>query len=264
MIDLEKALRDAIAVAEAAGNLLKEAFERSKKTALTIRTKSNARDFVTEVDGALQRFIVDRLTALYPNHRFIAEEEGADALGDPKSPYAWIIDPLDGTTNFIHGKPSFATMIALMEAGEIVAGVINMPMHGELFSARKGGGAFLNGKPVQLRRTRDMNDAIITTNMTHQLRPCTNGELHVALPLCAAVQNYGCAAEEMGEILRGGNDGVYYTGVGLWDVAPGCLMISEAGGRARWEFVDASNPRKGVNCVAGTREIFPEIEKRIF
>ncbi len=267
MLDLDDALAHAVDVAQSAGDLLKEAHEKMKRDgieALQIQTKKNASDFVTVVDASVQKHVIGRIREKYPEHRFVAEEDGADKLGDPESPYIWTVDPLDGTTNFIHQKRSFATMIALLKDQEIVAGVIYLPLLGDWFQGRKGGGAFYNGKPVELRQTKDMNDAILSTNITHRAKPCVNGERHVALPVCASVHNYGCAADEMGEILRGGNDGVFYKGVGLWDIAPGCLLIQEAGGKARWEFVDPTNPRKGVDCSAATKEIYGEVEKLIF
>ncbi len=267
MLNLDEALDFTIDVARSAGMLLTKAFERLKREGseeLGVRTKKSARDFVTIVDAETQKHIIDRIRERYPDHRFIAEEEGADKLGNPACPHAWVIDPLDGTTNFLHGKPTFATMIALMEGSTFTAGVIYFPIFDEIFHGQKGTGAFWNGKPVQLRHTKDMNDAILSTNVTHRLKPCTNGELHVALPLCGSVHNYGCAAQELGEILRGSNDGVFYQGVGLWDIAPGCLMIEETSGKVRWEFVDPNDPRKGVNCVATTKEVFAEVEGLIF
>lgn len=151
-----------------------------------------------------------------------------------------------------------------MEGLEILLGIIHLPMKNALFSGRRGGGAFWNDEPVRLRKTKNMNDAILCTNLESRLRPCIGGALHVSLPFCGSVHNYGCAAQEMGEILRGGNDGVFYEGVGLWDIASGCLLTAEAGGKARWEFVDPKDPRKGVHCVATTKEIFPEVEGLIF
>lgn len=267
MLDLDAALEVGITAARDAASLLEAAFERRKREGtaiLSIRTKSSPRDLVTDVDREVQQSIVDRIRADFPSHRFIGEEEGAEDIGDPKSPYAWVIDPLDGTMNFVHGKTSFGTMIALLEGRKILLGVIALPLSGELFEGRKGGGARWNGNPIQLRATAGMDDAILCTNPERRLRPCIGGALHLSLPLCGSLHNYGCAADELGEILRGRNDGIFYEGVGLWDIAAGCLLVEEAGGRARWEYVDPGNPRAGVHCVATTEKIFTDVEKFIF
>lgn len=262
MLNLDDLLAFAEDVARSAGQLLLEARARGGD-ALKVQTKSSAHDFVTEVDLAVQRHVIGRIAERFPTHRFIAEESGAEALGDPASPYAWVIDPLDGTMNFIHGKPTFGSLLALMEKDEVVLGVIAQPAFGKVFAGRRKGGAFLNGKPVRVRATKDMEDAIVCTNIRAQAVPC-NGTHHAPVPLAGSLHTYGDATQEMAEILEGWNDGIAYRGVGLWDIASGCLLIEEAGGRARWEFVDAANPRKGVHCVASTKKIFDALESFIF
>lgn len=267
MLDLDSTLAFATDLAREAGAHLCTSFEKMRRegiAGLNVRTKSSARDFVTDVDVATQRFLIGRIQTRFPSHRFIAEEEGADTLGDPASPFTWVIDPLDGTMNFVHASPVFGTMIALLEHGKPVVGVILLPMSGTLFTARKGAGATCNGTPVRLRPTQDMNDAILSTNLSSRARPCAENVLHVPVLPCASLHNYGCAASEIGAILEGRNDGIFYEGVGLWDIAPGCLMIQESGGKARWEFVDPGLPRNGVNCVASTATVFAELERFIF
>lgn len=266
MFDIDHALTFAISLAEEAGTLLRDAFGKLQKSgngALHIKTKSNDRDFVTDVDTSTQKFIVDRIRAAYPDHRFVGEEEGADSFGDPKSPFQWVIDPLDGTTNFIHASPNFGSMIALLENGKPVIGVIALPMRQQIYSAKKGGGAFCNGKKLRVRETRDMNDAILSTNLNSRAKEC-NGEFHVSIVQCASLHNYGCAACEMAAIADGLNDGIYYERVGLWDIAPGSLIVEEAGGKAEFRLRDTNDVRKGVDGVAGTKKIFDELRTFIF
>jgi myo-inositol-1(or 4)-monophosphatase len=253
-------LATCIEAATLSGKMLREAFENFLASGkLSVKEKSFPGDLVTEVDAAVQRAVIDFLHARFPTHRFLGEEEGSDALGDPSDPHCWIIDPLDGTLNFVHGKPRFGTMIALQKGKTIDAGVIYRPMQDELFAAARGSGAMLNGKPVTLRRTTSMQDAVIAANIIHRAKSCTGGALHVSVPRCASVENYGNAAEEIGEVLLGRNDGVFFDGVGLWDIAAGCVLMEEAGGQVKWEWKDPKNPRGGVRAVLSTKEIFEEL-----
>lgn len=262
MLDLSEALGVATGAAKAAGEVLASRF----RTPLRVRTKSSPRDLVTEVDLLAQEAIVKTIRTHYPEHRFITEEEGTENLGDPASPYAWIIDPLDGTTNFIHEKPEFATMIALAERSEdpaqplaFLLGVIHLPLLGRTFTGGKGLGALVKNEPIRLRQTRGMMDAILCTNIVARARHFPDGTLATPVLVCGSIHDYGCAAMEMGAILLGENDGVFYDGVGLWDIAAGCLLLGEAGSRYRYEFREAGNVRGGVRCVASTRPIFEEL-----
>jgi fructose-1,6-bisphosphatase/inositol monophosphatase family enzyme len=254
-MNLDLALSIATDAAHAAGEVLNKRF----RTKLTVKMKSSPRDLVTEVDELCQEAIIATIRKHFPTHRFIAEETGADALGDTESHYAWIIDPLDGTKNFIRGKPDFALNIALEENGTIVLGLMHYPLKGVTMSGVKGKGAFINGSPVKLRNTESMVDAILSTNIRLRAGQCTREVLHVAVPSCSSVHNYGCAAEELGAVLQGENDGVFYEHVGLWDVAAGCLMIKEAGGKAEIRKEEDGNPRSKVSCVACTKAIFDEL-----
>jgi myo-inositol-1(or 4)-monophosphatase len=254
MIDLNDALKLAVSAAHSAGEILKSRF----KTELNVQTKTSERDLVTEVDKAAQDAVIKIIQDAYPDHRFIAEEDGAKNLGDANCPYTWIIDPLDGTTNFVHKKPEHATMIALQENDELILGVIYYPSADRMFTGIKGGGAFIDGKPVQLRETKNMLDAVLCTCMLQRAEKSPDGRLMVPIPDCSSVHNYGCAAYELGDVLLGRNDGAFFEHVGFWDVAAGCLMISEAGGKHRIE-LDQKDPRKVAKCVASTPKIFDEL-----
>ncbi len=221
-------------------------------------------DYVTDVDRAAQSTIIAMIRDTYPDHRILAEETGAEGLGDPASPFLWIIDPLDGTKPYVHGKDEFACIIALEENGQSVLGVMELPARKDSFWGTRRGGAFWNDTRItHLRATRDLDDAILCTNIGGKSRG-TDKVITFTHPRCSSLQNYGCAAAEMAEILKGRNDGVFFEGVHLWDVAPACLLIEEAGGRSRTELMDPNNPRGGVRCVASTEPIFDELCTFVF
>lgn len=260
-LDREQALALARRAAQAGAKIAMD--KRISMERLVMESKG-VTDYVTDVDRSAQAAIVAMIQNAYPAHRILAEEEGATGLGDPASPFLWIIDPLDGTKPYVHGKDEFACIIALTENGESVIGVMELPARKESFWGIRGGGAFMNGNVItHLRDTIDLDDAILCTNMGGKSRG-TEKSTTMIYPRCASLQNYGCAAAEMAEILKGKNDGVFFDGVHLWDVAPASLLIEEAGGRSRTELKDVNNARGGVRCVASTEPIFDELCRFVF
>lgn len=231
---------------------------------LRIETKSSDTDFVTEADGLAQEATIAVIQHHYPEHRYIAEEAGADSLGSADSPYEWIIDPLDGTTNFIHGKRNFGTIVAVQHEGVLQAGAICMPLLDLLYQGARGGGTTVNGRPARLRATTGMHDAVLASNIMRRAKEGKDGAFYASMPYCASLENYGNAAEELGEILLGHNDGAFFHGIRLWDVAAGCLMVEEAGGRFRYEHLEPGNPRSGLLCVASTAPIFEDLCAFVF
>lgn len=225
---------------------------------LDISTKSSAIDLVTELDGRTQLAIVEAIQAHFPEHRFIAEEAGAEHLGDPGSPYEWIIDPLDGTVNFIHGRISFGSIVAVQKNGVLQAGSMNLPLMNQWYYGGLGAGAYYNDTAVALRKTHSLTDAVLNCNVIHRAKEI-NGVLHVTVPPCGSIENYGCAAEELGEILMGHTDGVFFDGIRLWDIATGFLLLEEAGGRIRYEEQEPGNPKGGYTAVGCTEPIFDEL-----
>lgn len=260
-VDLTQALETARRAAQTGAKIAMN--KRTSLERLVVEAKEIT-DYVTDVDRSAQAAIIAMIRTSFHDHRILAEEDGAEGLGDPASPFLWIIDPLDGTKPYVHGKDEFACIIALEEAGQTVLGVMELPAKKDSFWGTRGGGAFLNGDRItNLRATRDLDDAILCTNMGGKSRG-TDKVMTIAHPRCASLQNYGCAAVEMSEILKGRNDGVFFEGVHLWDVAPACLLIEEAGGRSRTELMDPKNPRGGVRCVASTAPIFEELCRFVF
>lgn len=228
----------------------------SKK--LDVHMKTSAIDLVTEIDSNTQIAIVKTIQEHFPEHRFIGEEKGAENIGNPESPYEWIIDPLDGTTNFIHGKHSFGTIIGVQKDGILLAGAMHLPLLDQWFFGGKGAGAYYNGDTVKLRKTGRLQDAILNCNLIHRAKNI-DGTLHVTLPPCRSIENYGCAAEELGEILMGHTDGVFFDGIRLWDICAGFLLIEEAGGKMAYDAQEPGNPKGGYTCAASTAEIFDDL-----
>jgi myo-inositol-1(or 4)-monophosphatase len=267
-IAVETLLKVATEAASKGANLLVEkhhaVFGEDATDSLEINTKSSDTDFVTEADGMAQEAVISIIQSHFPDHRFIAEEEGADDLGSSDSPYEWIIDPLDGTTNFIHGKENFGTIIAVQKDGVLQAGVMNMPLLNQLHQSARGQGATINGRPVVLRKTKNLCDAVLASNVMRRAKEGDDGAWYVSMPLCASLENYGCAAQELGEILLGQNDGSFFNGIRLWDVAAGCLMLEEVGGKYRYEHQEEGNKRSGLLCVASTAPIFDELCEFVF
>lgn len=264
---LHEALDVAVAAANSAGVLLEEKQRELLSRgydSIGVGTKANLTDYATDADREAQAIIVGKIQKAYPDHRFLGEEGDTDHLGNPQCPYRWIIDPLDGTTNFIHGKLNYGAIIALQENGKTILGVMTRPRFEETYTAIRGEGAFLNGKRCALRKTAGMRDAILCCNLVHRAKKTFDGTLRIPVPYCASIENYSNAVEEFTVALNGWNDGVFFDGPRLWDVAAGCLMIEEAGGMSRTELRDPDNDRGGVLCAATTKEIFEEVEQFVF
>jgi myo-inositol-1(or 4)-monophosphatase len=262
------ALKISMNAAKAAEKLLQKKQKdllRHGYASIGVGTKSDPSDFATDADREAQKAIVAIIAASFPDHRFLGEEGDTDHLGNPTSPYRWIIDPLDGTTNFIHGKPNYGTIIALQNNGETILGVMTRPHFGETYTAIKGEGCYFNGKRIEsLRKTLGMDDAILCCNIMKRAEKFPDGRLMVSIPRCAMIENYSNAVEEFTVTLRGWNDGMFFDGPRLWDAAAGCLMIEECGGKARMELKDPEDDRGGIRCVATTKKIFSEVEAFVF
>lgn len=191
------------ATAAASALLVKEYEAFCQGGSLEITTKESATDYVTELDGKAQKLIISIIQNHFPDHRFIAEESGAEHIGDPNSPYEWIIDPLDGTLNYIHKRENFGTIIAVQKDGELLAGSMELPLLNQKFYGARGLGSFFNGEPVQLRETKGMTDAVLNCNTMRRAVQGEDGIYRATMPYCASIENTGCAAQEIGEILRG-------------------------------------------------------------
>jgi myo-inositol-1(or 4)-monophosphatase len=198
---------------------------------LKINTKS-PNDFVTEVDHAAEEAVIDTLLAAYPGHGILAEESGR-SRGAKDSEYVWIIDPLDGTTNFIHGFPVYSVSIALAVRGQVQQAVVYDPTRNDLFYASKGRGAFLNDRRLRVSKRVRLADCLIGTGFP--FRKGDNFRRYVQMfeelmPLCAGLRRPGSAALDLCYVAAGYTDGFFETGLNPWDIAAGSLIVAEAGG----------------------------------
>ncbi len=188
-------------------------------------------DLVTEVDGLAEEAIVSYLGKKFPNHSFLAEETGGSELG---SEFLWVIDPLDGTTNFAHGFPVYCVSIGLRHLDSVILGVVYNPNLDELFTATRNGGAFLNGKRIAVSRTRTLGRSLLATGFPYDIRESkvNNLDHFSAFALKAqAVRRAGSAALDLCYLACGRFDGFWELKLAPWDVAAGSLMVTEAGGR---------------------------------
>lgn len=224
-------LNFAIETARDAGQILLEKFGR--KINISMKGEIN---LVTEADLASEKLIIERIRSYYPKHAILAEEAGNAVLLDGVNTWKWIIDPLDGTTNFAHGYPCFCVTIALEHDGEIVLGVTYDPTRGELFAAEKGKGATLNNKPIRVSETEKLGDALIVTGFPYNFKEKPDFTRHLTdfLLQSRGVRRDGSAAIDMAYVACGRFDGFWEEGLNPWDVAAGLLLIEEAGGQVSY------------------------------
>lgn len=188
-------------------------------------------DFVTQADRRAEEIVHTELSRSRPDYSFLMEESGAVAGSD--SQHRFIIDPLDGTTNFLHGIPIFAVSIGLERQGQIVAGVIYNPAMDELYTAERGGGAFLNDRRLRVGARRKLSDSVIGTGIPHLGRGHHGNflvEMRHVMAEVAGVRRMGAAALDLAYVAAGRLDGFWESGLSPWDMAAGILMIREAGG----------------------------------
>jgi len=216
----------AIRMAQDAGRLLRDRVG----TTIDIGHKG-AINVVTDVDIASEQLIRDAIATHYPRHEVLAEESG---LSESKSEYRWVIDPLDGTTNFTHGYPVFCVSIALERQGETILGVVYDPMRDELFAAERGGGAALNHRPIRVSKIDDLMQSLLSTGFPYNIKTSTLTNLdHWAnfAMNAQAVRRDGAAAIDLCYVACGRYDGFWELNLSPWDTAAGALIVEEAGGR---------------------------------
>jgi myo-inositol-1(or 4)-monophosphatase len=250
-------LNTAIKAARSAGSIINRA--SLDLDLLKITTKS-ANDFVTEVDHKAEAIIIETLLGAYPGHGILAEESGR-THGAKDSDYVWIIDPLDGTTNFIHGFPVYSVSIALEFRGQVQQGVVYDPTRNDLFYASKGRGAFLNDRRLRVSKRLRMAECLIGTGF-----PFRKGDnfkrylqmMEAIMPACAGLRRPGSAALDLCYVAAGYTDGFFETGLSPWDIAAGSLMITEAGGLIG-NFTGEADFMYQRECVAGNPKIYGQL-----
>jgi myo-inositol-1(or 4)-monophosphatase len=222
---LSKELEGAISAAREAGEVLREGFGWQH----SVRYKGEV-DLVTEVDEQAERVIKEILLGAFPSYGMLAEESGRSS---GREDARWIVDPLDGTTNYSHGLPIFAVSIALERAGEMVVGVVHDPMREETYLAERGGGATLNGERIRVSDTNELIQALIATGF-----PYDRADMPEALELFGrfaaitrGMRRLGSTALDLCYVAAGRLDGYYERGIWAWDIAAGGLILEEAGGK---------------------------------
>ena len=227
---------------------------------LTIDSKGPG-DFVTEIDRNAEAAIVDTLLGAYPNHGIIAEEGSGATRGNPTSDFIWIIDPLDGTTNFLHGMPTYCVSIALQEKGKLSQGVIYDPNRNDLFTASRGAGAYMNNRRMRVSKTLKLRDSLIGTGFPFRDGAAFDDyvtQLKNMMPKTAGLRRPGSAALDLAYVAAGFYDGFWEMKLNQWDMAAGALMILEAGGLVTGIDGEDSYMDSG-SIVAGTPKIFAEM-----
>ncbi len=255
--NLHPMLNIAVRAARAAGAIINRAALDIER--LQVQTKS-PRDFVTEVDLASERAIIDVLLEAYPDHSILAEESGR-TRGARDSDYQWIIDPLDGTTNFIHGLPTYAVSIGLAHRGQVVQAVVYDPARNDLFYASKGRGAFLNDRRLRVSRRSRLADALVGTGFPFRKGDNFQRYLEMfeqVMPRCAGLRRPGAAALDLCYVAAGWYDGFFEIGLQPWDLAAGSLLVTEAGGLIG-NFTGEADYLHQHEVVAGTPRIYGQL-----
>src|SRR3954471_22761651 len=216
-------------------------------------------DFVSTADLRAERTLRNELSKARPGYGLLFEEGGETEGTDPH--HRWIVDPLDGTTNFLHGIPHFAISIALERDGEIIAGVVYEPTRDEMYWAEKGAGAYLNDRRLRVSSRRQLAEAVVGTGLPFRDgadQPVYLGTLTAVLPATSGVRRFGAAALDLAYVAAGRLDGFWEFGLSPWDIAAGSLLITEAGGLVG-DLEGNSGHLESGNIVAGNPKIFAQI-----
>ncbi len=245
-------LNIAIRAARAAGNVINRYVDRVYTLHVTSKERN---DFVTEVDRHAERVIIDTIRAAYPEHGILAEESGRY---EGEATHRWLIDPLDGTTNFLHGFPPFAVSIALEAHGQLEQAVVYDPVRDELFTASRGSGAYLNNRRIRVSGARRLYGALLGTGFPFKQPEHLDDYLQTFKAFCqdtAGIRRAGSAAIDLAYVAVGRLDGFWELGLKPWDMAAGVLLIKEAGGLVS-DFGGGTDYLQSGHVLAGTPDVF--------
>lgn len=250
----DKLLALAVQLASDAAGLLLEGLTRDR---VVVDTKTTGTDMVTEIDHASERLIVEGILLARPDDGILGEE-GTDRVGT--SGVRWVIDPIDGTTNYLYGHPGFAVSIAVEIDGIISVGVVNDPLHGEVFTATIGGGSFRNGKPITVSTQSDLANALVGTGFSYESeRRRRQAEvLGKVIPHIRDIRRMGAASVDLCSVACGRIDAYWERGLQPWDHAAGALIATEAG--AIVGNLDGGAPEFDF-CLAGPPELFATLRE---
>ncbi len=220
----------AVRAARAAGDVIVRSMDRLDR----VQVESKGRyDFVCDIDHQAERTIVETLHRAYPDHAILAEESGTQGPGSEEATYTWIIDPLDGTANFLHGFPHIGVSIAVQRYQQLEAAVIYDPVRQELFTASRGNGAQLDGRRIRVTQQRGVEGALVGTGFPLKKPPLLPGYLRMFTSMAERVEDMrraGSAALDLAYVAAGRLDGYFELGLNPWDIAAGTLIVREAGG----------------------------------
>ena len=257
--DLNKYLDVAKEAALSVGVILKERFGKVCPSMIDEKAKN---DFVTEADKKSEEIIKSYIRSQFNNHDILAEESSAVRNA---SPFLWIIDPLDGTLNYIHGLPCFAVSIALEIEGELAVGLIYEPLRENIYSAIKGQGAFKNGKRIHVSRSNTLNTSLIATGFPFRIKDIIDNYLKVFKELfmhATGIRRCGSACLDLAYIAEGIFGGFFECALSPWDMAAGALLVKEAGGEVT-DFNGGNQYLKTGNIIAGSKGVHHEMLKII-
>jgi len=249
----------AVRAARAAGDIILR--YHNQVDLLTIENKS-INDLVSEVDKTAEKAIIKEINKAFPKHSILAEESGK-TLGNED--FLWIIDPLDGTANYLHGFPQYAVSIALLEKGVTTHAVIYDPFKEELFSASKGEGAYLNNERIRVSLSNGLKEALIGTGFPFrhpQHLECYLETFKAIYPNVSDIRRAGAAALDLAYVASGRLDGHWEIGLNSWDIAAGALLVKEAGGFIG-DFSGRNKYLETGNVVAGNSDVYKQILKKI-
>jgi myo-inositol-1(or 4)-monophosphatase len=259
LVTMNTVLQTAIDAAQKAGKVLKEGFG----TDFTISSKSQIHDLVTEYDHKSEAIIIETIRSSFPDHQILTEESGHHASdGD----ITWIIDPLDGTVNFAHGIPFFCVSIAAIQGTDILCGVIYSPMTEELFSAEKGGGAYLNGQSYKVTQQTSLLHSFLVTGFPYSVKEnplhCIEHFAHI-VGMGIPIRRLGSAALDLAYVAVGRFDGFWEVALQPWDMAAGALLVKEAGGIVIDYSGNDLNVLKSSSIIAGNIDIVKALQNEI-
>ena len=256
--NLHPMLNVAIKAARAAGAIINRAALDVESVRVAAKQTN---DFVTEVDQAAEAAIIETLLTAYPDHGIWAEESGRREGKGRDKHHVWIIDPLDGTTNFIHGFPVYCVSIALMVDGRLEQAVIYDPTRNDLFCATRGRGAFLNDRRIRVAKRNTLRDSLLSTGFPFRPGDAFQTYLQMfseVLPKCAGVRRPGSAALDLAYVAAGFSDGFFEMGLSPWDVAAGALLVTEAGGLVG-NFTGEADFLEQRECLAANPKIYGQL-----
>ncbi len=249
----------AVRAARAAGDTIMRATENMDKVKADVKGRN---DFVTDIDRRAEQRIIETIQKTHPNHAFLAEESGETG---ESSDVQWIIDPIDGTTNFVRGMPHFAISIAAQIKGKVEVGVVYDPVREELFTAARGSGAQLNGKRIRVSDARNLDQTLLATGFP--FRSMTQFDEYMTLfsklyPKCGDMRRAGSAALDLAYVAAGRFDGFFEFGLKWWDIAAGSLLVAEAGGIIA-DLKGNPNIKQSESILAANPKIFKAILTQI-